>query len=125
MINIYKFQEYLGNSSYFMHIINLARKEYIMQVDYETTVGTTVLENIGFFLLSQISNSSRPQFKIITIFPQIPLFYLLALAAENLRKSFLIVKCRNYNHFLNNLRLFDVLSNFSFTANATTRDYYL
>ena len=29
-----------------MHTINLVRKAYIMKVDYETTVGTIVLENI-------------------------------------------------------------------------------
>ena len=29
-----------------MHTINLVEKAYIMQVDYETTLGTAVLENI-------------------------------------------------------------------------------
>ena len=29
-----------------MYIINLVEKAHIMQVDYETTLGTTVLENI-------------------------------------------------------------------------------
>ena len=29
-----------------MHTINLVGKAYIMYVDYETTFGTTVLENI-------------------------------------------------------------------------------
>ena len=30
----------------YVHTINLDGKAYIMQVDYETTLGTTVLENI-------------------------------------------------------------------------------
>ena len=30
-----------------------------------------------------------------------------------------------YNHFHNILRLFDVLTNFSFTTSETMRDYYL
>ena len=35
------------------------------------------------------------------------------------------LKTRNYNHFHNILRLFDVLQNFPFITSETMRDYYL
>ena len=34
-------------------------------------------------------------------------------------------KLRTYNHFHNILRLFDVLTSFTFTTSETMRDYYL
>ena len=34
-------------------------------------------------------------------------------------------KCARYNHFHNSLRLFDVLTSFSFTTSETLRGYYL
>ena len=33
--------------AYIMHIINLAGKAFIMQVDYKATLGTTVFKNIA------------------------------------------------------------------------------
>ena len=37
----------------------------------------------------------------------------------------IFIKMKNYNHFHNILRLFDVLPNFLFTTSETMHDYYL
>ena len=43
---IYRVLKGLFRRAYIMHTINLVEKAYILYVDSETTLGTTVLENI-------------------------------------------------------------------------------
>ena len=51
-------------------------------------------------------------------------FVMMVCSNFNILCSNIIILC-NYNHFHNVLRLFDVLTNFSFTTSETMRDYYL
>ena len=91
-----------------MHIINLAGKAYIMQVDYKATLGTTVFKNIVIRNGKKHLAISYLQLKQITIqenhnIRKFSLFCLVVLAMENLIIPLLLVTYRNqvflYFHF--------------------------
>ena len=94
--------------AYIMHIINLAGKAYIMQVDYKATLGTTVFKNIVIRNGKKHLAISYLQLKQITIqenhnIRKYSLFCLVVLAMENLIIPLLLVTYRNqvflYFHF--------------------------